>query len=78
MNPRIARLALMGVLALADNAEANALKAAEEAGFDSGKNGPNETNCHPRHFATRERTEAWERGRDRAKTPHSREGDTKP
>lgn len=33
------------------------------AGYDSGVNGPNETNCNFRLFATPEQTKEWERGR---------------
>lgn len=65
-------LALSGVLKLADEAEATQLKRTEDAGYDAGKNGPNGENCHFRHFATPERTAAWERGRDRAKAEQSK------
>ena len=33
-----------------------------EAGRDFAVNGPNETNCNYRHFATRELKDAWEKG----------------
>jgi hypothetical protein len=36
---------------------------ARAAGFDAGKNGPNAINCHYAHFATPERTKAWEEGK---------------
>jgi len=38
--------------------------AAFTAGQDYARNGENETNCHVRHFVTREQTKAWQRGRD--------------
>lgn len=46
--------------------EDEAVKAAYEAGFDSEKTEPNIQNCSYKHFATHERTEAWQRGRDDA------------
>lgn len=39
---------------------------AEEAykrGYDCGKNGPNETNCHFGCFASKELMQEWERGK---------------
>ena len=33
-----------------------------KAGFDSGLNGPNTTNCHFSLFATKEKTARWEAG----------------
>lgn len=36
---------------------------AYEAGQDCGFNGPNDENCHFRHFATPEQTASWERGK---------------
>ena len=33
-----------------------------EAGFDSGLNGSNSTNCHFSYFATKEKMERWEKG----------------
>lgn len=32
------------------------------AGFDAGQNGPNETNCNFRNFATPAQTKEWEKG----------------
>jgi len=32
-------------------------------GYDCGKNGPNETNCHFGIFGKKEHTRAWERGK---------------
>lgn len=32
-------------------------------GYDCGKHGPNETNCHFGIFGTKENTRAWERGK---------------
>jgi hypothetical protein len=40
--------------------------AAEAAGYDCGKNGPNTTNCHFGLFSTLAKTAAWERGKRRA------------
>lgn len=39
---------------------------AEDAGEDYGRNGASGANCDFRWFLTRESTDAWERGRDRA------------
>lgn len=41
----------------------DAIQAAKAAGYDAGLNGPNTTNCHFRHFATPQQTEAWEDGK---------------
>jgi hypothetical protein len=40
-----------------------------EAGYDCGKNGANETNCHFSIFGSRENTKEWERGKRDAETP---------
>ena len=45
---------------------------AEHMGYDAGKNGPNETNCHFSIFRTRELTAAWERGKARAEREQQR------
>lgn len=45
---------------LSDDAEA--LKAAYDAGFNNGRDGPNPVNCSFRHFATGELMHAWQRG----------------
>jgi ribosome modulation factor len=42
------------------------LKAAYEAGFNSGLHGSNTSNCHFGFFRTPEMTEAWIKGRDTA------------
>ena len=34
------------------------------AGYDAGKNKPNEINSHFRFFSTPEKTKAWERGKE--------------
>jgi len=39
---------------------------AERMGFDCGKNGPNQTNCHFSIFGSPELTRAWEKGKKRA------------
>lgn len=39
---------------------------AESMGYDCGKNGANETNCHFAIFSAPEFTKAWERGKARA------------
>lgn len=39
------------------------IERAYDAGYDSGKNGPNEMNCHFCHFSTQEQLAAWERGK---------------
>ena len=36
------------------------------AGVDCARNGPNMVNCNFRHFASREQTDAWERGKRKA------------
>lgn len=38
-------------------------KAAYDYGYDCGKNGPNQENCHFRIFSSPENTKAWERGK---------------
>ncbi len=37
---------------------------AHAMGFDAGRHGPNEVNCHFSAFATPEETRAWERGKE--------------
>lgn len=39
-----------------------------QMGRDYAKNGANEQNCHFLLFGSEEKTKAWERGRDEAKT----------
>ena len=66
MNPMLARLALAGILAVAEkNDKRTPEQRAEDAGYDAGRNMPNTTNCHFAHFATPEQTKAWERGKKR-------------
>jgi ribosome modulation factor len=46
------------------------LKAAYDAGYEAGVDGPNPMNCHSVIFSTPEMTKAWEQGKadgDRAK-----------
>jgi hypothetical protein len=45
------------------DAPGSGLQEAYNAGRDSAIHGANTTNCHFRHFATREKTMMWERGR---------------
>ena len=42
------------------------IQEAYEAGRDCAINGANTTNCHIRHFAARELTDAWEKGKAEA------------
>lgn len=49
-------------------------------GYDCGKNGPNEMNCHFSLFSTNELTREWERGKadaaaGRAADPHPGDGE---
>lgn len=37
-----------------------------QAGYDCGKNGPNQNNCHFSWFSTPEQTKAWEAGKAKA------------
>ena len=39
---------------------------AESMGYDCGKNGPNQVNCHFAIFSAPEFTKAWESGKARA------------
>jgi phosphoribosyl-AMP cyclohydrolase len=41
-------------------------------GFDCGRHGPNTTNCHFSIFASRELTDAWERGHAAGNTQRER------
>lgn len=67
MNPMLARLALAGILAVAEkNDKRTPEQRAEDAGYDAGRNKPNTTNCHFSHFATPEQTRAWSAGRSAA------------
>ena len=44
------------------------LKAAYDAGFDCEKNGANTSNCHFSIFSTKEKTEAWRKGKKMAES----------
>lgn len=50
---------------------------AERMGYDCGKNGPNETNCHFSLFSLPELTRAWERGKARAQRDGDNDADRK-
>jgi hypothetical protein len=46
------------------------LKATYDAGYDCEKNGANTINCHYSIFSSKEKMEAWEKGkRDAKETP---------
>lgn len=50
---------------------------AEQMGYDAGKNGANETNSHFAIFSSKEFTQAWERGKQRAEGERDISGERK-
>ena len=46
------------------------------AGYDCGKNGPNETNCHFEIFSTPQKTKRWELGKKDAEAGRKPRPDT--